>query len=148
MNCSSMKCPYCKTPGKGRVIDTRTSDDDNAIRRRRKCDNCGERYTTIERFEGTTGSGFAITSTPGKLAKLGFGFEKPALAKGSPGRNGYNRRKEIVPLPSPAPGPVLSEIEGPVQVEQPKPALTREEKRKFIRDLKERMRDAQRAANG
>jgi len=41
-----MKCPYCGG-GDTRVIDTRDARD--AIRRRRVCQGCGERFTTYER---------------------------------------------------------------------------------------------------
>ena len=41
-----MKCPYCGG-GDTRVIDTRGARD--AIRRRRVCQGCGQRFTTYER---------------------------------------------------------------------------------------------------
>jgi transcriptional repressor NrdR len=40
-------CPYCRHPD-SRVIDSRTSDDGAAIRRRRSCPACGRRFTTQE----------------------------------------------------------------------------------------------------
>ena len=45
-----MKCPYCGNPDT-RVIDSRPSDDNNSIRRRRSCDECGKRFTTYERID-------------------------------------------------------------------------------------------------
>lgn len=48
-----MKCPFCRTDN-DRVIDSRTSQDGSAIRRRRECLNCSRRYTTYERPEETT----------------------------------------------------------------------------------------------
>lgn len=42
-----MRCPYCDSPDHG-VIDTRESGA--AIRRRRECLSCGERFTTYERI--------------------------------------------------------------------------------------------------
>ncbi len=42
-----MYCPFCKYPD-SRVIDSRTSDDGAAIRRRRSCPECGRRFTTQE----------------------------------------------------------------------------------------------------
>ena len=42
-----MYCPYCR-PSDSRVIDSRTSDDGAAIRRRRACPECGRRFTTQE----------------------------------------------------------------------------------------------------
>jgi transcriptional repressor NrdR len=40
-------CPFCKHPD-SRVIDSRSSDDGTAIRRRRSCPECGRRFTTVE----------------------------------------------------------------------------------------------------
>ena len=45
-----MKCPFCGRDNT-RVIDSRPSDDNNAIRRRRVCDVCGKRFTTYEKVE-------------------------------------------------------------------------------------------------
>ena len=45
-----MKCPYCNQD-KTRVVDSRPVDDNNAIRRRRMCDECGRRFTTYEKVE-------------------------------------------------------------------------------------------------
>jgi transcriptional repressor NrdR len=47
-----MKCPYCLLDN-DRVLDTRASQDDFAIRRRRECLGCKRRYTTYERIEAT-----------------------------------------------------------------------------------------------
>ena len=45
-----MKCPFCSSDNT-RVIDSRPADDNNAIRRRRQCDNCDKRFTTYEKLE-------------------------------------------------------------------------------------------------
>lgn len=45
-----MKCPFCKTDNT-KVINSRPSKDGRAIRRRRECVSCGERFTTYERIE-------------------------------------------------------------------------------------------------
>lgn len=42
-----MYCPFCRHPD-SRVIDSRTSDDGLAIRRRRQCPECGRRFSTLE----------------------------------------------------------------------------------------------------
>jgi len=42
-----MHCPFCRHPD-SRVVDSRTSDDGQSIRRRRQCPHCGRRFTTIE----------------------------------------------------------------------------------------------------
>ena len=45
-----MKCPFCSSENT-RVIDSRPADDNNSIRRRRLCDDCGKRFTTYEKIE-------------------------------------------------------------------------------------------------
>ena len=45
-----MKCPFCSHENT-RVIDSRPAEDDNSIRRRRVCDECGKRFTTYEKIE-------------------------------------------------------------------------------------------------
>ena len=45
-----MKCPFCGDDNT-RVIDSRPADDNQAIRRRRQCDECGKRFTTYEKVE-------------------------------------------------------------------------------------------------
>ncbi|MCU1477921.1 MAG: nrdR [Subtercola sp.] len=42
-----MYCPYCRYPD-SRVVDSRTTDDGVAIRRRRQCPDCGRRFSTTE----------------------------------------------------------------------------------------------------
>jgi transcriptional repressor NrdR len=42
-----MFCPFCRFPD-SRVVDSRTSDDGLAIRRRRQCPQCGRRFSTTE----------------------------------------------------------------------------------------------------
>jgi transcriptional repressor NrdR len=42
-----MFCPFCRYPD-SRVVDSRTSDDGLAIRRRRQCPECGRRFSTTE----------------------------------------------------------------------------------------------------
>ena len=45
-----MKCPFCGRDNT-RVIDSRPADENNSIRRRRMCDECGKRFTTYEKIE-------------------------------------------------------------------------------------------------
>lgn len=45
-----MKCPFCAHPDT-QVIETRTSDEGDALRRRRRCMACDRRFTTYERAE-------------------------------------------------------------------------------------------------
>jgi transcriptional repressor NrdR len=42
-----MHCPFCRNPD-SRVIDSRSTEDGSAIRRRRSCPECGRRFTTQE----------------------------------------------------------------------------------------------------
>ncbi|MCQ2466451.1 MAG: transcriptional regulator NrdR [Clostridia bacterium] len=46
-----MRCPRCNADN-DKVIDTRTVENNAVIRRRRECLECGNRFTTVERFEG------------------------------------------------------------------------------------------------
>lgn len=45
-----MKCPFCNKENT-KVIDSRPAEDNNSIRRRRQCDECGKRFTTYEKVE-------------------------------------------------------------------------------------------------
>ncbi|WP_071131566.1 transcriptional regulator NrdR [Enterococcus timonensis] len=47
-----MRCPRCNH-NNSRVIDSRSTDEGRAIRRRRECENCQFRFTTFERIEVT-----------------------------------------------------------------------------------------------
>lgn len=45
-----MRCPYCHET-EDRVVDSRTSREGRAVRRRRECLCCGRRFTTYEYVE-------------------------------------------------------------------------------------------------
>jgi len=45
-----MRCPYCSAT-EDKVVDTRPSEDEQMIRRRRECIACGRRFTTYERVD-------------------------------------------------------------------------------------------------
>jgi len=45
-----MKCPYCDELDT-KVIDSRPTEENKAIRRRRECPKCGKRFTTYEKVE-------------------------------------------------------------------------------------------------
>ncbi|MBQ4515990.1 MAG: transcriptional regulator NrdR [Clostridia bacterium] len=45
-----MKCPYCEFE-ESKVVDSRPTDEGEAIRRRRECLECGKRFTTYEKVE-------------------------------------------------------------------------------------------------
>jgi len=45
-----MRCPFCSAI-EDKVVDTRPSDNEQVIRRRRECTACGRRFTTYERVD-------------------------------------------------------------------------------------------------
>lgn len=45
-----MRCPYCAAE-RDKVVDSRPADDGRAIRRRRECRDCGQRFSTYERVD-------------------------------------------------------------------------------------------------
>ena len=45
-----MKCPFCSND-ESKVVDSRSTDDNTTIRRRRECSKCSKRYTTYEKVE-------------------------------------------------------------------------------------------------
>ena len=58
-----MKCPKCRNLDT-RVIESRTTEDGKAIRRRRECEKCGARFTTFERLEFVS---FMVTKASGEM---------------------------------------------------------------------------------
>lgn len=135
-----MKCPFCKSHDL-RVIDTRPADNDTAISRRRECQGCKNRWRTVERVEfaerGRLPKGRPAKGTPG-IELVAMLRPEPVEGEQRTGRNGYQRRKEIPPLPGSAPGPVVTN-----------PVMTiRAEKKRKLEDFMARYRDAQRAAKG
>ena len=45
-----MRCPFCGHDD-SQVKDSRPTEDNSAIRRRRQCEGCGGRFTTFERIQ-------------------------------------------------------------------------------------------------
>jgi len=45
-----MNCPFCSHE-ESKVVDSRPTDEGQAIRRRRECSNCKKRFTTYEKIE-------------------------------------------------------------------------------------------------
>ncbi len=45
-----MNCPFCNND-ESKVLDTRSTEDGKAIRRRRECISCQKRFTTFEKLE-------------------------------------------------------------------------------------------------
>src|SRR5579871_4681452 len=46
-----MKCPFCGGQNRDHVLETRTLNDGASIKRRRECEACGRRFTTLEEIE-------------------------------------------------------------------------------------------------
>jgi transcriptional repressor NrdR len=57
-----MRCPFCAADD-DRVVDSRLAEDGVAIRRRRECSACSQRYTTFERIDEI---GFYVTKRSGE----------------------------------------------------------------------------------
>lgn len=72
-----MRCPYCSADD-GRVIDSRPAEGGAAIRRRRECRACGQRFSTYERLDQAALSvrKHSGTMEPFDRAKLLAGIEK------------------------------------------------------------------------
>ena len=66
----SMKCPFCGFE-ESKVIDSRSTDDNTTIRRRRECLKCAKRYTTYEKIED-----FPILVIKKDLTRENFNKEK------------------------------------------------------------------------
>jgi transcriptional repressor NrdR len=69
-----MRCPYCSFDAT-RVVDSRLTEPGDAVRRRRECADCGQRFTTYERAE----------SLPLVVIKRGGGrerFDRQKLLRG------------------------------------------------------------------
>jgi len=47
-----MHCPHCRNSDT-RVLDSRVSEDGGQIRRRRACQECGKRFSTVELMQST-----------------------------------------------------------------------------------------------
>jgi transcriptional repressor NrdR len=45
-----LRCPFCAHDD-SQVKDSRPTEDNTAIRRRRQCESCGARFTTFERVQ-------------------------------------------------------------------------------------------------
>lgn len=69
-----MRCPYCDADD-DRVIDSRSTDEGQAIRRRRTCGSCGQRFSTYERVEHAP---LRVRKRSGTLEP----FEREKVAKG------------------------------------------------------------------
>ncbi len=69
-----MKCPFCGNI-EDKVIDSRTSKEGDAIRRRRECLKCGKRFTSYERVEDVVPM---VVKKDGRREP----FDRPKILKG------------------------------------------------------------------
>lgn len=69
-----MKCPFCANCH-SQVLESRSVDDGDAVRRRRECEKCHKRFTTYERTKRTS---LWVIKKNGKREP----FEKEKLRKG------------------------------------------------------------------
>ena len=85
-----MRCPFCTSPKTG-VVETRLADPGDAVRRRRECASCGERFTTYERVEAPP-----ITVVKRDGTKVAFDRQKllRGLSRAAGGRPVTNEQLE------------------------------------------------------
>lgn len=96
-----MKCPYCEY-GESKVIDSRPTDEGEAIRRRRECLNCGKRFTTYEKVENIQ---LMVIKKDGSREQ----FDREKLLRG------IQRSCEKRPVPAADMERIVNEIENAVQ---------------------------------
>ena|SRR3989344_7152853 len=118
-----MKCPFCNSTHT-RVLDSRSAKDGKAIRRRRTCVKCKERFTTYEEME---------------IVRL-------TVVKRSGAREEYDRRKiegglrkalEKRPVPEEKIQRMLSEIEYEIQSKETSKIDSKEIGRIVLRKLRD-----------
>lgn len=95
-----MKCPYCGF-NEDRVIDSRPTDENTAIRRRRECTKCLKRFTTYEKVE-------SVPLMVIKKDKTRQAFDREKLL------NGLLRACEKRPVPVSALEKMVDEIESQI----------------------------------
>jgi transcriptional repressor NrdR len=69
-----VNCPFCRSAD-SRVVDSRSTDDGVAIRRRRLCPQCGRRFSTIETASLTVVKRSGVTE-PFSRSKIVSGVRK------------------------------------------------------------------------
>ena len=69
-----MRCPFCRHDD-SRVVDSRETNDGDAIRRRRSCPQCGKRFTTVEEMTLAVVKRSGVTE-PFSRAKIVSGVRK------------------------------------------------------------------------
>ena len=87
-----MHCPFCRHPD-SRVVDSRTTDDGTAIRRRRQCPECDRRFTTVEQVTLAVVKRCGVTE-PFSREKIIAGVRKASDMVDR--RNGPNRATRLL----------------------------------------------------
>ena len=64
-----MRCPYCGHHDL-KVVDSRDSEVGEAIRRRRECLQCGQRFTTYERIEAELRRSGRVEIPSGEIGEM------------------------------------------------------------------------------
>ena len=88
-----MRCPWCGRR-QDKVVDSRSAEAGESIRRRRQCLSCGRRYTTYERVEelGQLVVKRDGSKEPWDRAKMVAGIRKAIVNRTvSPGRTRHVR---------------------------------------------------------
>ena len=107
-----MKCPYCAHLG-DKVVDSRESKEGEVIRRRRKCLECGRRFTSYERIDEIP---YMVVKKDGRRER----FERQKLVAG------LLKACEKRPVSTPALEAVADRIEARLQ-ETPEREISTEE---------------------
>ena len=87
-----MRCPSCGSLD-DKVVDSRTSDDGAAIRRRRECLGCGGRFTTFERLEEQM---FQVVKRSGDREPFDSGRIEAGVAAAAKGRPVTDAQREAL----------------------------------------------------
>lgn len=96
-----MRCPYCDAD-EDRVVDSRSSEGGVAIRRRRECRSCSQRFSTYERAEQLAVS---VRKRDGALEP----FDREKIA------TGIQRATKNLPIDEAAVGRALARVEARVR---------------------------------
>ena len=96
-----MKCPFCEYE-ESKVIDSRPTDEGEAIRRRRECLKCAKRFTTYEKIENIP---LMVVKKDGSRQM----FDREKLL------NGIMRACEKRPVPTSDMEHIVNEIESAIQ---------------------------------
>lgn len=118
-----MRCPFCGDD-KDRVVDSRTSQNGRAVRRRRECESCKKRFTTYEYVEDVS---LTIVKNDGRREP----FDRQKLQRGI--ELACNKR----PISSKKIASLVDEIEEKLQNLSKTDITSKEVGREVMRTLKE-----------